>query len=221
MSALAFICPMLAALILVYREGQAAGVTALLKRAFDYRRITHKIWYAPILLLRPAILLLSYGIMRWTGVALPAPLFTVPAALGLLLAFMAAALCEELGWSGYAIDPLQDRWGALRAAMLLGSVWAVWHVLPLVQAHRSPAWIAWWFLDTVAARILIVWIYNNTGKSVFAAALYHAVSNLSWQLFPIQGSYFDPRITGLITVLAAAMVAVAWGPRTMTRSRIS
>jgi membrane protease YdiL (CAAX protease family) len=50
-------------------------------------------------------------------------------------------LGEELGWSGYAIDLLQARWGALGAGILLGSVWAVWHFVPLAQVHRSPGWI--------------------------------------------------------------------------------
>jgi hypothetical protein len=86
----------------------------------------------------------------------------------------------------------------------------------LVQAHRSPAWIAWWCLGTVAQRVLIVWLYNNTGKSVFAAALFHAVSNVSTLLFP---EYYDPRITGLITAFAVAIVTVVWGPRTLTRNR--
>jgi hypothetical protein len=43
--------------------------------------------------------------------------------------------------------------------------------------------------------VLIVWLYNNTGKSVFGAALYHAISNGCTILFH---SYYDPRITGLI-----------------------
>jgi len=68
---------------------------------------------------------------------------------------------------------MQDRWNALETGILLGLVWAVWHWLPLMQAHRSPAWIAWWSLYTVALRVLIVWLYNNTGRSVFAAILYH------------------------------------------------
>jgi hypothetical protein len=56
---------------------------------------------------------------------------------------------------------------------------AIWHGVPLVQASQSPAWIAWWCLYTVAARILIVWLYNNAGKSVFAAAVFHAMMNLT------------------------------------------
>ena len=123
----------------------------------------------------------------------------------MFLAFFVAALGEELGWSGYVIDPMQDRWNALQASILLGLVWAAWHWVPLVQAHRSAAWIAWWSLNTVALRVLIVWLYNNTGKSVFAAALFHAFANVSGVTF---SNYYDPRITGLIVAFAAAIVTV-------------
>ncbi len=157
--------------------------------------------------------------MRLMGLPLPTPQFPVLAAPVMFLAFFVAALGEELGWSGYAIDPMQDRWNALQASILLGLVWATWHIVPLVQAHRSPAWIAWWCLFTVASRVLIVWLYNNTGKSVFAAALYHDISNVSWQLFPNYGSHYDPRISGLIIAFAAAIVTVVWGPRTLARYR--
>ena len=173
----------------------------------------------PVILLMPGVMVLSYGLMRLMGVPLPTPQFTVLAALALFLAFFIAALGEELGWSGYVIDPMQDRWGALQAGVLLGLVWAVWHIVPFLQAHRSLAWIAWQCLFTVAARVLIVWLYNNTGKSVFAAASFHAMSNVSWLLFPIYGSYYDPRITGLITTFAAVIVTVVWGPRTLARYR--
>jgi uncharacterized protein len=98
-------------------------------------------------------------------------------------------------------------------------VWAVWHWIPLLQAHRSADWIAWWSLYTVASRVQIVWRYNNTGKSVFATALYHDVMNLYWQLFPIHGSLWDPRITSLIVTFVVAVVAVVWGPRSLARYR--
>lgn len=106
--------------------------------------------------------------------------FPVLAALGVLLASFFAGLTEELGWMGYAIDRMQQRWSALRASVLLGLVWAGFHLVPLVQHGRSLGWIAWWCLSTVALRVLVVWLYNNTAKSVFAAALFHAMINLSY-----------------------------------------
>ena len=103
----------------------------------------------------------------------------------------------------------------------MGLVWAVFHYVALLQAHRSLVWIAWWSLWTVALRVIIVWLYNNTGKSVFAAALFHTTINVAWQLFPIQGSFFDPRVTGAITALVAGTVVVVWGPRTLARRAVT
>ena len=207
-AALATVCPALAALILVYRENRAAGVTVLLKRAFDYKRITTKVWYAPILLLMPVVMVLSFGMMRLTGTVVPEPVISGLSTLILCIVFFFAALGEELGWSGYAIDPMQNQLGALQASIVLGSVWAVYHYPALLQAHRSVAWIAWWALGTVALRVIIVWLYNNTGKSVFAVTLFHMTFNVTWQLFPVNGSYYDPRISGPILALAAVIITI-------------
>ena len=217
-SALAAICPLVAAAILVARESGPAGVTELLKRSFDFRRIDKKIWYLPTLLLIPSLTLLAYVLMRMLGVALPAPDLPVLLGFALFLAFFIGALGEELGWSGYAIDPLQHRWNALTAAIVLGSVWAVWHLVPWSQAGRSPEWIFWQCVSTVALRVLLVWIYNNTGRSVFAASLCHASVNVSAFLFPNLGSNYDPRFVGPITVGAAIIVTLVWGSKTLTRT---
>lgn len=218
-AALAAGCPMLAAMLLVYRENKTAGVIALLKRSFDFKRIKVKLWYAPILLLMPIVSIFSVGVLRLTGTSVPAPHIPVIPTLILCVVFFIGALGEELGWSGYAIEPMQDRWGALRASLMLGSVWAIWHYIALAQVDRSVGWIAWWSLYTVTQRVIIVWLYNNTGKSVFATALFHMMTNVSWQLFPVNGSYFDPRITGLILALVVVIIVVVWSPRTLSRFR--
>jgi membrane protease YdiL (CAAX protease family) len=215
-AALTFVCPGLAALILVRREDGSASVNALLRRAFDYERIKQKGWYAPALLLNPVIILFSYVVLRLVGTTVPAPHMSIQLALALSVMFFVGALGEELGWSGFAIDPMQDRWGALRAGLLLGAVWAVFHFVALAQVHRSLEWIAWWSLWTVSARVIMVWIYNNMGKSVFGVALFHAASNVSWQTFPIRGSFFDPRVASVITILVAIIVTAVWGPRTLS-----
>jgi len=53
------------------------------------------------------------------------------------------------------------------AHIILGTVWAVWHIIPWFQGHPNPAWVAWQSAATVAMRIPIVWLYNNTGKQQF------------------------------------------------------
>jgi membrane protease YdiL (CAAX protease family) len=208
MSALAAFCPMIAAIILTHRESGIPGVVSLLKRSYDFRRIKSRVWYVPLLLLMPAVMMLSFAVVRLSGVPVPTPQVEVLPALALLVAFFVAAVGEELGWCGYAIDPMQAKWGALQAAIILGVFWVVWHYPPLIQADRSAAWIAWWSLGSIALRVIIVWLYNN-GKSVFAASLFHMTINLTWQLFPTNGSYYDPFITSVIIVgVAAVMVTV-------------
>lgn len=218
-SSLMAFCPLIAASILVYREDKSTGVAELLKRSFDYRRIRAKVWYIPIFFLMPGIAILAYGLMRLLQFPLPTPQFSVSSALVMFFVFFIAALGEEVGWTGYATDPMQNRWNALQAGLLLGLVWATWHIVPFVQADRSPIWIAWQCFVLVASRILLVWLYNNTSKSVLAVALCHAMINVSWQLFPNQGSHYDPRITGLITAFVAVILIIIWGPRMLTQYR--
>ncbi len=63
-------------------------------------------------------------------------------------------------------------------------------------------------------------LYNSTGKSVFAVALFHATLNLSWMLFPVYGSHFERRLGGLLMMITAAFVTMVWGaPRVWLDSR--
>ncbi len=220
-SALGFFCPVLAAAILLYRKQGRAGVSRLLIRSFDFRRIRAWKWLVPLIFLAPAMSIVAYWVLRLEGVPVPAPQFSPWTALALLVVFFISALGEELGWSGYAIDPLQDRFGTLWASLIIGVIWAVWHFIPLLEAQRSLSWIAWWSLGTVSARVIIVWLYNNTGRSVFVAAFFHAMINLTWQLFPINGSFYDPQLSGLVAALVAVVVVIFWGSRSLTRQKLN
>lgn len=74
-------------------------------------------------------------------------------------------------------------------------------------------------LVTVVARILIVWLYNNTGKSVLAAILFHAMINVSVSVFPKNGSLYDPALAGALTAITAVIVTFFWGAKTLARYR--
>ena len=75
----------------------------------------------------------------------------------------------------------------------------------------------------MALRVLLIWLYNNTGQSVFATVLFHATGNLA-QIGPVLDfgptgySYDAQRISALILAAVAATVVVVWGPRTLTQS---
>jgi membrane protease YdiL (CAAX protease family) len=207
-SALMAVCPVIAASALVYREERGPGVARLLKRSFDYDRVRPRSWFVVIVLLAPAMTAATYWIMRRLGLPLPPPRISPVSAIGMAVGFLAFGLAEELGWTGYATEPLQARYGALGAALVLGVVWAAWHIVPLIQAHRAPDWIAGWSLGTVGNRVIMVWLFTRAGRSVFAAALYHDMLNVSWQLFPNGGSHYDPRVSAAVIAAVAAGVAV-------------
>jgi membrane protease YdiL (CAAX protease family) len=216
-SAFAVICPGLAALILTHRTGGWSAVRALIRRLVDWKEIKPAWWLLLILFLIPAQSVLVFRVMQLLHLPLPNPQIEMLSIPFLLLIFLAAAVGEELGWSGYAIDALQKSYGALLGSLILGLVWAAWHIIPLLQAERTTEWIAWWCLNTLALRVIHTSLYNNTGKSVFGAVLFHASNNISWQLFPNQGSHFDPKISGLILAAIAVWIVAIWGPATLSR----
>jgi hypothetical protein len=221
-SSLSVFCPLIAALILVRREDGPGGVKRLLRRVFDYRRIKRKIWYLPIIFGMPVIMVVSYGVMRLMGLPLPAqPRIPLLAAPVLFVVYFAAAAGEEAGWMGYAVEPMQDRWSALKTSLVLGSGWAVWHVTLYAQAHHDLAWIAWQTSSLVAVRLLIVWLYNNTGKAVLTAILFHDMMNVSQGLFPNSASHYDPAVTAPIIMIAAVIVTFLWGAKTLARYRFT
>lgn len=219
-SSFMWITPVIAASILSYSTGGLYSVKRLLKRALDYKQIGNKTWYIAIFVLVPLIYAVSYLIMRWADLPLPdrieVPLAAAPI---YFLMFLIPAAAEELGWSGYATEPLQQRWGALMAGLVVGLVWQIWHIVPNIQADRSTNWILWHSIYSVALRVVMVWIFNNTGKSVVAAILVHSMDNVSWSLFPNDGSHLDPRVTSVVAWFVVLLVLVRWEPKTLTRRR--
>jgi membrane protease YdiL (CAAX protease family) len=162
----------------------------------------------------PTLSVAAYWWLRLAGVPLPEPRIFLGGAVWMFVGFFVFAIGEELGWSGYLMDDVQERFGALGAGTIIGVMWATWHVPTLVQAGRHADWIAWWALGTVGSRVVMVWLYHNTNGSVFGAALYHAMINLCWQLFPNSGLHYDPRITSMLVVTVAVGVTAWPDPRT-------
>lgn len=209
--------PITAALILTYRETGSEGARRLLRRSFDYRRITRKSWYVPIFFLVPVLFFLALGLMVLMGEPVPEPLFPVVAAPVAFLAFFLFALFEEVGWMGYAFDPMQGRRPALTASILLGIPWALWHLPFYLFSGLDPLWIAGQLFALLAIRLLIAWIYNNTGKSIFATILFHAVYNVCTLAMPSYYSSLGHALTSVLLVIAAGVVIFLWGPETLAQ----
>lgn len=202
------ICPGVAALILRWRDDGAAGMRALLHRALDWRRVTSAVWWLPVLLTFPAITMASYVWQRWSGVSVPDPQIGVAQTAALAAVFLLSGLAEELGWTAQSTEPLLERHGMVRVALIIGALWAGFHVVALRQAHRSFEWIAWWTLYTVSVRVIMVWIFARGGRSIFAVSVFHMSLNVCWQLYPVHGSHYDIRRIAILSAIVALAVAM-------------
>ena len=106
------------------------------------------------------------------------------AAIGIAIGLVAGTF-EEIGWTGFAYPRMSSRYGALGGAVLLGLLWGIWHfpvadTLGAAAPHGAyfPAFFASFVAAKVAMRVLIAWVYSNTG-SVLAAQLMHVCSTAS------------------------------------------
>jgi uncharacterized protein len=86
-------------------------------------------------------------------------------------------LGEEAGWRGYALPRLQSRFSPVVSSLLLGFLWANWH-LPLILAHVYN--ITWWqFVTmTMAASVFLTYCYNKSKGSTPAAIIVHGLYNV-------------------------------------------
>jgi membrane protease YdiL (CAAX protease family) len=138
--------------------------------------------------------------------------------------FPGSALGEEIGWRGYALPRLQYRRSALSASLILGVIWAFYH-LPLFftgQAFRSPSILVPFIISTIALSVILTWVYNSTGGSLLMVVLLHATANLPLTLLlePLGSRAVLPfwLFVGLMVVAAIVVVIVA-GPAHLSRKR--
>jgi uncharacterized protein len=98
----------------------------------------------------------------------------------LLVLFVTDGVGEELAWRGFALPRLLTSHNALVASVILGMLWAAWH-LPLVWTdgaplYQQPVWLL--LLDITAKSVVFTWVFLHTRGSVLLAALFHATTNL-------------------------------------------
>ena len=130
------------------------------------------------------------------------PLIAAPI---LLIIFFISALGEEIGWMGYAFEPMRNRWGASKATLIFGLIWPLWHVPMYLFTMPDSVAIVAQMVSMVALRFLFVWLFLNTGQSLFIAILFHAVYNVCMAVFPINFV-----VTAIIMSISAALVLYFW-----------
>lgn len=211
--------PSVAAILVSAAVDGWPGVKALLKRLLKWR-VSWLIYLAAFFVF-PTILFVCYqafGIHAADGedllvfltlvVAVPINAIISSIVLGI------GPLGEELGWRGFMLPRLLERYGEFSSSILLGLVWAFWH-LPV---FLFPEWrgeipialaILLYPIGTMAIAYVMTILHRWTGGSVLIAILYHGVVNYAmdsrefWQLENLSPLSFQ--LIGLVVFLSTAV----------------
>jgi uncharacterized protein len=178
--------PMLSALIVTAATEGSPGIRHLLAGLLKWRVGSGWMLFAT---LSPVALFLLAAIVgyaingTWPDLALLGEVDYLPY-LGMVGAFilwlLTFGLGEEVGWRGYALPRLQQGHTALTATLILGVVWALWHVPAFFYkdtyvAMGLIAGLPLLLLSILAASIVFTWLYNSTHGSLLMTMLFHAL----------------------------------------------
>jgi len=217
-----FLGPFLSAFIMTGVTEGRAGIGRLLRRMVLWRVGIR--WYLfaligiPVLLVLSAIVLLLGDLASFQGLS-------STMALGYLLTFaplfiLGGPLGEEPGWRGFALPRLQSLHGPLLGSLILGPLWALWH-LPLIFL---PSWdtptpmlnLGLFLISCTFSTITYTWVFNNTKGSVLMTMLVHTSNNATLALlFSAFIVSVDDTLIGIIGYGTLALLIVA-----LTRGRI-
>lgn len=211
--------PSLAALLVAAKAG--AG-RALLRQVGTWR--VGMAWYG-LALMGPIVLILLADMIYivWGGVP-PKQWLVFPSDSAFIGPLLAGSLGEELGWRGFALPRLQNRYGALWASIIIGIIWSTWHLWPVITpggfSHLTPSNLAQTYIRLISTAIIYGWIYNSTNGSLFLVMVAHAGHNIATELIqlPAQGTDVIPVIIALLYLTAAIAVVLMTEPRTLSRS---
>lgn len=128
----------------------------------------------------------NYGLLPWLPIV-----FIVPIIFG--------PLAEEFGWRGFVLPLLNPKLQPIRASIIVGFIWALWHA-PLFWAKSGTAisgfevtipLVALFFIAVIGSSFIYTWVFNNTVGNISIAILIHLSMNSSGtirsMLFPNMG----------------------------------
>jgi membrane protease YdiL (CAAX protease family) len=184
--------PSLAAFIIVLVIGGKQGFLDLVR---PFGRWRAKVWIWLLALFGPALLYLTgLGIHLLLGGKAP-PFIMIRQELNLIPLYLVLVVLmpwngpvgEEFGWRGYALPKLQDKYGALVASLVIGTIWGIWHlpsffapqgVVGAIAAELGLIFLLPYVLGTIANSVFMTWSYNKSNHSgLIAGIIFHAAIN--------------------------------------------
>jgi membrane protease YdiL (CAAX protease family) len=217
--------PFLAALVVLALTEGKSGVGGLLRRMVRWRVGLR--WYAVALLLPILVTLTAAALNVFLLGAQPTSsvaelggwsTFLQTFFLWLLIPGLSGTW-EEPGFRGYALPRLQVGRSALLASLILGVLWAFWH-LPFV-ATGEDIWVDA-FLFPIIWSPVYAWLFNNASGSVLIVMLFHNMNNtfssgFVGQMFSGADSVNQAWLRLALWGVVAIVVVVVYGSQHLSR----
>ena len=190
------------------------GVRTLLQTLTTWR--VSPIWYLVALLLPVIISAAGIALLALLGQPLPSFPRTepLPTLLPLLVTTFFATLLyggplgEEVGWRGFALPRLQERFSPLVASLLLSVVWGLWHTPLHLQGVYHGIFpdglpgILLRIVTTIPTTILFTWLFNRTRGNLWLAVVLHtAVNNTAGFWLPLTIGVYAAMILMMVTLI--------------------
>ena len=216
----------LPALLVTAATGGKDGVRDLLRRSLKWRVGVQ--WYLLALLgLLVAMVIvrsvfqdlapLEVLVEKW-------PLFFTLFLPEVLLPFVFIQVFEEAGWTGFMQHTLQERRGPLVASLLVAPAFVMQH-LPIILMDAglglgSVIVVGALVIVAVFFRVVVMWLYNGSGRSVLIVALFHSAYNSAWGTG--DHKFTNELLSGSALLYAVATVTVvAMVLAVLTRGRLA
>jgi len=207
---LALFGPAIAAIVVTGVVEGRSGVKQLLRRAVQWRVGLRWIAVALVLpiLVSATVVVLNAVLLGQPIAVVPneAPMFTL--IIGLLV------VGEELGWRGFALPRLQTRFNSLVASLILGGLWAAWHLpnafIPGLEYYLTAFLV--FLVYVTSMTVLFTWLANRTRGSVLIAWIFHAAINVSAGFLFIGDNARQMMLSAAVFAVAALTIVIVNGP---------
>ena len=183
--------PIIAAIIVLALTRGWASVRDLLRSIVRWRVGLQ--WYALALLLPVGIILAAIYLNALLGGPTPTAAdfrgwYEFPL-IFLITTLIKGPFTEEPGWRGFLLPRLQSRYTPLVASLIVGVIWAIWHLPLLLSDPTGQRPALQFFVLVVAQSVVFTWVYNSTRGSVLLVILMHGAFNSI-------ASFFGPILMG-------------------------
>ncbi len=192
--------------IYFWKKGLKSLFNAILKWRVKFR------WYVAILILGIALCGLSLLIFNWiTGQSIK-PDQPYNFIFYFIIILPLSAFWEEMGWRGFLLPVLQEKYTAIKSSIIIGFVWGLWH-LPIYLAinpygDKTLIFFLMMFFGCFALSIIATYLYNSTKGSLFTCILLHNAINTSAAYFfgNLKGDELRPLLIWVLLLIVSAVI---------------